>query len=42
MKTCPTCQHAYPDDDEFCPDDGTQLAAEIREERECPYNGAAQ
>jgi RNA polymerase subunit RPABC4/transcription elongation factor Spt4 len=42
MKTCPTCQHAYPDDDEICPDDGTRLAAEIREERECPYNGAAQ
>jgi len=37
MKTCPACQHAYPDDAEFCPDDGTQLAAEFRDERECPY-----
>ena len=37
MKTCPTCQQTYPDDVESCPRDGSQLAAEFREERECPY-----
>ncbi|MGO9275559.1 MAG: SUMF1/EgtB/PvdO family nonheme iron enzyme [Terriglobia bacterium] len=37
MKTCPTCQHTYPDDVESCPRDGAHLAAEFREERECPY-----
>jgi len=37
MKTCPVCQDAYPDDDEFSSDDGTRLASEVRDERECPY-----
>jgi len=31
MKTCPTCQHAYPDDVEFCPRDGAHLAAQPTE-----------
>jgi endogenous inhibitor of DNA gyrase (YacG/DUF329 family) len=37
MKNCPTCQQAYPDDLNSCPHDGTRLAAEARDERECPY-----
>jgi formylglycine-generating enzyme required for sulfatase activity len=37
MKTCPICQQAYSDDVEFCARDGARLAAEAREERECPY-----
>ena len=37
MKTCPTCHQNYPDDDEYCMQDGTKLVPEIREERECPY-----
>ena len=37
MKTCPTCQHTYSDDVEFCPRDGARLGGEPREERECPY-----
>lgn len=37
MKTCPSCHESYPDDAESCPRDGTRLAAEVREERECPY-----
>ncbi len=37
MKTCPICQQAYSDDVEFCARDGARLAAEIRDERECPY-----
>ena len=37
MKTCPACQQAYPDEIESCPRDGTRLAAESREERECTY-----
>ena len=28
MKTCPTCQQAYPDKTESCPGDGARLAAE--------------
>ena len=37
MKTCPICQQAYSDDVEFCARDGARLAAEVRDERECPY-----
>ncbi len=37
MKTCPICQQAYSDAVEFCARDGARLAAEVREERECPY-----
>jgi formylglycine-generating enzyme required for sulfatase activity len=37
MKTCPICQQAYSDQVEFCARDGARLAAEVREERECPY-----
>jgi formylglycine-generating enzyme required for sulfatase activity len=37
MKACAICQQAYSDDVEFCTRDGTRLAAEFREERECPY-----
>ena len=37
MKTCPVCLQAYSDDVEFCARDGARLAAEAREERECPY-----
>ena len=37
MKTCPICQQAYSDAVEFCARDGARLAAEAREERECPY-----
>jgi DNA-directed RNA polymerase subunit RPC12/RpoP len=37
MKTCHTCQQTYSDDVESCPRDGARLAAESREERECPY-----
>ena len=37
MKTCPACRQTYPDDVDTCPRDGSQLAAEFREERECPY-----
>jgi formylglycine-generating enzyme required for sulfatase activity/DNA-directed RNA polymerase subunit RPC12/RpoP len=37
MKTCPSCHQTYSDDVEFCPSDGTRLAAEVRDERECPY-----
>ena len=28
MKTCPTCQHTYPDDFSLCPRDGSPLAAQ--------------
>ena len=31
MKTCPTCQHTYSDDFEFCPRDGTHLTAQATE-----------
>ena len=37
MKTCPTCHQNYPDDDEYCMRDGSRLANEVRDERECPY-----
>jgi hypothetical protein len=37
MKTCPDCHQNYPDEIESCPHDGSRLAAEAREERECPY-----
>jgi DNA-directed RNA polymerase subunit RPC12/RpoP len=37
MKTCPVCNQTYPDDIDLCPRDGSRLAAEAREERECPY-----
>ena len=36
MKTCPACQQTYPDEIESCPRDGARLAAEVRDERECP------
>jgi serine/threonine protein kinase len=28
MKNCPSCQHTYPDDVDFCPHDGTHLVSE--------------
>jgi serine/threonine-protein kinase len=31
MKTCPTCQHAYPDDFSLCPRDGAPLTAQATE-----------
>ena len=37
MKTCPTCNESYPDNVDSCPQDGSRLAAEARDERECPY-----
>jgi sulfatase modifying factor 1 len=37
MKTCPSCQQTYSDDVESCPQDGSKLIAEFRDERECPY-----
>lgn len=37
MKTCPTCQQTWPADFKLCPRDGARLAAEARDERECPY-----
>ena len=37
MKTCLTCQSTYPDDFSLCPQDGTRLEPEVRDERECPY-----
>jgi hypothetical protein len=37
MKTCPACQHTYPDVFYICARDGTRLEAGFCEERECPY-----
>jgi DNA-directed RNA polymerase subunit RPC12/RpoP len=37
MKTCPACHQTYPDEIESCPHDGSRLAPEFRDERECPY-----
>ena len=37
MRTCPTCQQSYSDETDSCPRDGTPLAAEVRDERECPH-----
>jgi serine/threonine-protein kinase len=31
MKTCPACQKTYPDDTDFCLDDGSRLAAPLTE-----------
>ena len=31
MKTCPVCQHTYPDDFSLCPRDGARLAAQATE-----------
>jgi serine/threonine-protein kinase len=31
MKTCPTCQHTYPDDFSLCPRDGAPLTAQASE-----------
>jgi hypothetical protein len=31
MKTCPTCQHTYPDDFSLCPRDGAHLTAPATE-----------
>jgi serine/threonine-protein kinase len=31
MKTCPTCQHTYPDDFSLCPHDGAPLTAQATE-----------
>ena len=37
MNICPACQHTYSDEIDSCPRDGVRLAAEVRDERECPY-----